>query len=257
MLITVTTLGVTVSTYLNPLLAPPAVSVSNVVISGSKITMDRPHMSGFTKDGRAYELKADVAVQDVAKPNMVELHKIDAKVEMQDGSTVRLVSPEGDYDSKNEKLKLGQRVLITSTKGYEGRLKEARVDIRKGYVVSDKPVEMKMLQGTLNANRMEIINSGDLIEFDGVHLTTILNTADVKQEIANADDSAGDRTNKMAISDASGKTKGRMILMRLPRADPRRSLTSSSAPKSGRRTELRPQRRRPLNEFSQGSLRQR
>ena len=37
------------------------------------------------------------------------------------------------------------------------------IDIRKGNVVSEQPVEMKMLQGTLNANRLEIDNSGDLV----------------------------------------------------------------------------------------------
>jgi lipopolysaccharide export system protein LptC len=34
-------------------------------------------------------------------------------------------------------------------------------------VVSDKPVELKMLQGTLNANKLEIVNSGDLVRFHG------------------------------------------------------------------------------------------
>ena len=54
---------------------------------------------------------------------------------------------------------------MLNTSGYRARLSEAMVDIRKGNVVSEHPVEVKMLQGTLNANRLEIIDSGDLVRF--------------------------------------------------------------------------------------------
>jgi len=39
--------------------------------------------------------------------------------------------------------------------------------VRKGHISSDKPVEVKMTRGTLNANRLEVINSGEVIRFDG------------------------------------------------------------------------------------------
>ena len=34
---------------------------------------------------------------------------------------------------------------------------------RAGNVVSDKPVEVKMLNGTLNANRLEVADKGDVV----------------------------------------------------------------------------------------------
>ena len=57
--------------------------------------------------------------------------------------------------------------MLSSSTGYRGRLSEAIIDIRKGHVVSERPVEVEMLQGTLNANRLEIVESGDLVRFDG------------------------------------------------------------------------------------------
>ena len=82
-------------------------------------------------------------------------------------------------------MKLDHSILITSTNGYQGRLKEATVDIRKGDVDSDKPVEMKMLQGTLHANRLKITDSGDLIRFDrGVRMTLMLSKDAVAKAIA-------------------------------------------------------------------------
>jgi lipopolysaccharide export system protein LptC len=156
-------------TYLNPLrmLAKLPIDVGNIVVSGTKITMEQPRLSGFTRDERAYELAADAAKQDLTKPDLIELHNLRAKVQMQDKSTVEMTANTGIYDSKSETLKLNQNILLTSSTGYQGRLSEATVDIRNGNVVSDHPVELELLQGTLNANRLEIVDSGELVRFHG------------------------------------------------------------------------------------------
>jgi lipopolysaccharide export system protein LptC len=172
LLIGLALVGVVLNTYLNPLFDPLPVQVGKVALSGTRITMDHPRIAGFTHDERPYALTAETAIQDLKKPNAVELHNIKATVQMQDLGKLQLTAPMGLYDTKKEILKLDQNILITSSKGYEGRLREATVDIGSGHVTSDHPVEMKMLQGTLDANRMEIINSGDLIKFDrGVRMT--------------------------------------------------------------------------------------
>jgi lipopolysaccharide export system protein LptC len=129
--------------------------------------MEGPRLTGFTHDARAYELTADTAAQDMTKPDFVELRNIRAKVEMQDKSSINLSALSGIYDSKGETLKLEQNILLNSSTGYQGRLSEAMIDIRKGNVVSEHPVEVKMLQGTLTANRLDIVDSGDLVRFHG------------------------------------------------------------------------------------------
>jgi lipopolysaccharide export system protein LptC len=73
----------------------------------------------------------------------------------------------GIYDAKGETLKLDRDILLNSSTGYQGHLSEALIDIRKGNVVSEHPVEVKLLQGTLNANRLDILDSGDLVRFHG------------------------------------------------------------------------------------------
>jgi lipopolysaccharide export system protein LptC len=160
---------VALATYLNPLrmLAKLPINLDNLVVSGTKVTMEAPRLAGFTHDARAYELSADTAAQDMTKPDIVELRNIRAKVEMQDKSSMEMTAVSGIYDSKGETLKLDQNILLNSTTGYQGRLSEATIDIKKGNVVSEHPVEVKMLQGTLNANRLDIVDSGDLIRFHG------------------------------------------------------------------------------------------
>jgi len=48
------------------------------------------------------------------------------------------------------------------------------VDMKTGNVVSDQPVKVKLLNGSLNGKRMEITEKGDVIRFDGgVDLTLL------------------------------------------------------------------------------------
>ena len=160
---------IALATYLNPLrmLAKLPINIDNLVVSGTKVTMEQPRLSGFTSDARAYELTADTAAQDMTKPDIVELRNIRAKVEMQDKSSMELRAVTGIYDAKGEILKLDRNIELNSSTGYQGRLREALIDIRKGNVVSEQPVEVRMLQGTLNANRLDILDSGDIVRFHG------------------------------------------------------------------------------------------
>ena len=95
-------------TYFNPLrmLARLPINIDNLVVSGTKVTMEQPRLSGFTRDARAYELTADTAAQDMTKPDIVELRNIRAKVEMQDKSSMEMTAVTGIYDAKGETLKL-------------------------------------------------------------------------------------------------------------------------------------------------------
>ena len=65
------------------------VDMGNLVISGTKITMESPHMAGYSQDQRPYEVWANTATQDVTDPDHVELHTLRGKVLMQDQSTLR------------------------------------------------------------------------------------------------------------------------------------------------------------------------
>lgn len=170
-------------TYFNPLrmLGSLPLNVDNLVVSGTKITMEKPRLSGFTHDSRAYELSAEAAKQDLTKPDFVELQNLHAKVQMQDNSTMLMSAARGLYDAKTETLKLEKDILLSNNQ-YEGRLSEATVDIRNGHVVSKHPVEIEMLQGTLNANRLELVDSGELVRFDGgVNMTVMLNGSPLPQ----------------------------------------------------------------------------
>jgi lipopolysaccharide export system protein LptC len=156
-------------TWLNPmrLLTRLPDNIGDLVISGTKITMEHPRLTGFTRDARPYELTAKAAAQDLTQPNIVELRELHAKFQMHDQSQTVLTAEDGIYDTKKEVLTLGKNTVIVSSSGYTVWLDHAVVDIRTSNVVTEKPVRVKMLQGTLEAKRLEVAEGGDLLRFEG------------------------------------------------------------------------------------------
>jgi lipopolysaccharide export system protein LptC len=64
-------------------------------------------------------------------------------------------------------LDLRKDIFLQSSTGYEAKLSQAYVDINKGAVTSDEHVDVKLLNGTLTADRLRIINSGEVVRFEG------------------------------------------------------------------------------------------
>jgi len=110
---------------------------------------------------------ANSAEQDITKPDLMELHQIQAKIEMEDKSMVNLTSISGTYDMKTEMLTLIDKVHLVSSSGYEAKLSEAVIDVHKGTVVSEKPVWVKLTSGVINAKQLQVRDSGEVIRFSG------------------------------------------------------------------------------------------
>jgi lipopolysaccharide export system protein LptC len=155
--------------WLDPLkvMAKLPIEAGPMVISGTKITMAAPKLSGYTRDQRWYELNAAAATQDITKPDFVVLQQVRAKVEAQDKSTMFLSAKDGTFDRKANVLTLNNNISLKSTAGYEIRLSEAVVDTASGEIVSNKPVEVQSQQGTITSERLEVLKSGEVVRFTG------------------------------------------------------------------------------------------
>jgi lipopolysaccharide export system protein LptC len=160
---------VTVSIF-NPfrmLLPKLPLEMDNLVVSGTKITMESPHMSGYTQDRRPYEVWAKTATQDVTDPDHVDLKTLRAKVLMEDQSTVTLDALNGLMDTKQQLLDLHKDIYLQTSTGYEAWLSQAFVDIGKGTVTSDEHVDVKWADGKLSADKLKITGGGEVVRFDG------------------------------------------------------------------------------------------
>ena len=172
--------GVVAISIFNPfraLMKQLPLDIDNLVVSGSKITMESPHLSGFSPDQRPYELWAKTATQDLNDPDHVELKTLRAKILQEDRSTVTLVARTGMFDTKAQLLDLRKDIFLQSSTGYEASLSQALLDIGKGTVTSEEPVDVKLLNGTLTADRLRITEKGELVRFEGnVKMNLIMDT---------------------------------------------------------------------------------
>ena len=174
--------GVVAISIFNPfraLMKQLPIDMDNLVVSGTKITMESPHMSGFTPDQRPYEVWAKTATQDLNDPDHVELKTLRAKVLQEDRSTVTMDARTGLFDTKANILDLRKDIFLQSSTGYEARLSQALLDIGKGTVTSEEPVDVKLLNGTLTADKLRITEKGALVRFEGhVVMNLIMDSPD-------------------------------------------------------------------------------
>jgi lipopolysaccharide export system protein LptC len=204
-LVAASLLVIALASIFNPfrILAKLPLDMGNLAVSGTKITMDSPHLAGFTPDQRPYELWARTATQDVTDPTSVELQDMRAKVQMEDKSGLTLDAKTGLFDTKAQTLVMSQNILLQSTTGYEARLTQAVVDMAGGTVASDEPVAVKLLNGTLNAQRLRITENGALVRFDqGVTMILVM---DKPNKTAADGDSAANAVDQPAAQDAAAK----------------------------------------------------
>ena len=156
---------------------PGSISLAGVGVSGTKITMDSPKISGVQQGGGPYEIKAKAGIQDITKPTVMELVGVDAKVGMADLTTTRIRSDHGLYDGKADRMELGGNVRIANTSGYVLNMKSASMDFRAGVFSSHERLSVDLQGGTVSADDMAISNNGHVIAFRG-HIASSFQPAD-------------------------------------------------------------------------------
>ena len=151
-------------------------AVASFNLSGSQITMEQPHLRGFKQDMRPYEVNADKALQDLKNPTLLDLSDLKAKVGQADKKTALIEAMQGLYDSQAEKMSIDRPLNIKSD-AYDVQMQSAKVDFKAGTVFTDQAVRVIMSTGTIDADRMEVIDSGRKIVFSG-RVKTLLQSND-------------------------------------------------------------------------------
>lgn len=141
--------------------------VMKLSIQGNKLVMDAPKLSGFTKDGRGYNITATAAAQDLTKTNIIELEGIKANFALTNNGSTELTAAKGLYDAKGDTVQLTEGIAIRSTAGYEGKLQDATIEVKRGYVVTLNPVDITFNNGSIRADRMEVFDNGARAIFEG------------------------------------------------------------------------------------------
>ncbi len=143
------------------------VQVGPVSMAGTKVTMESPKLSGFKKDGKAYEVSAQQAVQDIKTPTIVELNKLTSRLEQDAKKYARLSADWGRFDQSADNLDLKGNVRVRTDNGYEADLLSAKVNVKTGDVMSTEPVTVRSVNATVTADRAEVRENGRHVVFEG------------------------------------------------------------------------------------------
>ncbi len=143
-------------------------SLGPISLSGTKIKMENPRLSGYRSDTRPYEVTATAAMQDVRKPTLVELVEMRGKLTLDDaGNTARIEAETGVFDTQKEQLEVRRNVRMRTDNGQEADLLSAVIDFKAGSVVSNEPVKVKLPDATIEADGLTVQDNGKTITFTG------------------------------------------------------------------------------------------
>lgn len=129
--------------------------------------MHSPRYVGQTSAAEPYAVTAASAYVDPTRPNFIHLDQMAADIETAARRDVRITALSGTYNRAGEKLDLDGGVELTTSDGYRFASESAELLLRQGRVVGDQPIAGQGPVGTLDAQRFEILEGGEVLRFEG------------------------------------------------------------------------------------------
>ena len=150
------------------LAAPVSISVDaeGSAFSNGKLVMANPKLNGFTKQKLPYSLTATRATQDVGKQGIIDLEGINAKLPVASDNVVAVNAAHGIYDRDNNTMNLTSDVSVTTTDGLEAKFKSVFLDMGKGSMKTDNPVDVSRGGSRITADSMSVEDNGRLVVFE-------------------------------------------------------------------------------------------
>lgn len=118
--------------------------------------MMRPHYISTDKKGQPFHLDADWAKQQSENENLADLTNPQGSMTMIEGETFNVASEKGHYDSQGKTLTLERNVVLTSTNGDVIKTERAHVDLDKGIISGNNPIEGKGETGEFKGEGFQV-----------------------------------------------------------------------------------------------------
>jgi lipopolysaccharide export system protein LptC len=151
---------------------PEGASIGNAAISGGKLIMSDPVMTGPVNGNQNYSITAARAIQELSAPSVIRLEDIVADFPVNGAETALLDAISGIYNRDEEFLVLDQPFTVTTEGGLTARLENANIDIGKGVLKTDKKVSIETDQARIVAESLVMKDNGKEVVFErDVHVT--------------------------------------------------------------------------------------
>jgi lipopolysaccharide export system protein LptC len=165
---TVTTACITIIALFDPFKhLPISISVASVKLDGTRVITADPKLTGYRKDGRAYEVNANSGVQDILDTNVTDLVGVRAKINLGDDSTARVTAEYGVHDSVHDLIKLRGDVQIRNVVGYEFFMKSMSMDFKTSDIITEEHATLLLNGAKFEGDRMSITDNGHKVTFEG------------------------------------------------------------------------------------------
>jgi len=132
-------------------------SVRRIEVNSDRLRMVDPRLEGMSKDKTPYTVTAEFAEQEIRNPSIVHLTALRADMDSATQGWTRITAPKGVFDTVRETLVLTGDIRIATASGMRSRLTHADIDMKTQRIVSNEPVAVAALNGTIDARRMEIL----------------------------------------------------------------------------------------------------
>ncbi|KFB11401.1 LPS export ABC transporter periplasmic protein LptC [Nitratireductor basaltis] len=143
------------------------IDLGSATIKDGKLVMANPTLEGFTRNNLPYTMTAARARQEIGSETAaIDLEEITATVPFDDGDQAVITASEGRFDRSGNALTLNQTIELETTNGISARLESADVDVAKGSLKSDKPVEINMDGLSIRADRFSADDGGKVLVFE-------------------------------------------------------------------------------------------
>lgn len=122
--------------------------------AGERLRMEAPMYRGEDSKGRPFSILADEAVQRTSNEPVVELKRIEARLDMEEG-VATVTAPSGRYDLEAEKLNVLGPVVFHRPDGYVLQTGDVAVSLPTRKVTSAGRVSGRMPLGSFSAARLD------------------------------------------------------------------------------------------------------
>jgi lipopolysaccharide export system protein LptC len=164
------------------------VQSAGIDVESNSVVMQQPHISGFEGTRRAYEVKADSAVQSLDDPKVVTFNTINGRFGLDEAGEAKLDATTGIYDGNRNTLTLKNGIDVSTDAGYSATLQGAAIDLAKGTLTSNQPIEIRTGEGTIRANGVSVAERGKRVIFSNGVSVVYMPPAELVTESGRAGD---------------------------------------------------------------------
>ncbi|RWM82691.1 MAG: LPS export ABC transporter periplasmic protein LptC [Mesorhizobium sp.] len=134
--------------------------------ANGKLVMSNPKLNGFTKQKLPYSMTALRAIQEVSQQGIINLEGIDAKLPIATDNVAAIIASHGSFNRDGNTMSLTSDVTITTTDGLAAKFKSVFLDMGKGTMKTNDPVDVSRGGSRITADSMSVQDNGKIVVFE-------------------------------------------------------------------------------------------